>query len=284
MLVLESPASVETMAYGNAPYLFTSSAALLFEAPALLGRARGVVGSLQRYGGEGTLASMAGAGTFLGGGFAVGVQFMHYGLSDGFPDDRDMQSVALTSGSNGVTEFVGSVGYARTLYGIRVGGVLKYAEQAADEVQDGDVAFDFGLGKDVGPLMLTLSGRNFGRDLRLSPGPGSPQAVELESPRQWIFGASTQDFEVGPLDMFVTSQVIRRRDGEYIPAGGVELSYWPVNGYTFRLRGGLQRVVHDERSPLTLGAAFTGDDITVEYAFQSFDGQGNAHRFGIRWQ
>ncbi len=259
MLLLESPASVETMAYGNAPNLFSSSPALLFEAPAMLGRVSGVSAGAQRYGSAGTLASIAGAGEFQGGGFALGVQYMRYGLDDGFPVLRDLQSEALTDGSTGVTEFVGSVGYARTLFGVRAGAVIKYAEVSADASRDGKVAFDFGLAKDVGPVMLTVSGRNFGRNLLLS-------------------------FEVGPLDMFATSQVIRRRDGEYIPAGGVELSYWPVAGYTFRLRGGLQRVPHDERSPFTFGAAFTGDDITIEYAFQSFDGEGNAHRIGLRWQ
>lgn len=284
MLLLESPSSVETMAYGNAPYLYTTSPALLFEAPALLGRARGVAGGLQRYGGEGTLASIAGAGTFQGGGFAVGVQYMRYGLEDGFPASRDLQSEALTDGSTGVTEFVGSVGYARTFFGVRTGAVLKYAEQTADATRDGNLAFDFGLAKDVGPVMLTFSGRNFGGDLLLSPAPDAPQTTELEMPQQLIAGASLDDFEVGPLDMFVTSQVIRRRDGQYIPAGGVEFSYWPVAGYTFRLRGGLQRVPEDERSPFTFGAAFTGDNITIEYAFQSFDGEGNAHRVGLRWQ
>ena len=94
-------------------------------------------------------------------------------------------------------------------------------------------------------------------------------------------GVSTEDFEVGAFDMFLTSQVARRRDGEVIPAGGVEVSYWPVQGYTFRLRAGLQRVVEDGRSPFTFGLAFTGDALTLEYAFQSFDGEGNAHRFGL---
>jgi hypothetical protein len=284
MLVLESPAGVETMAYGNAPNLFTSSPTLLFEAPALLQRAQGVAASFERYGGAGTLASLAGAGEFQGGGFAFGAQYMRYGLDAGFPDMRDIQGVALTDGSTGVTEFVGSVGYARTLFGIRAGAVLKYAEQSANAARSGKAAFDFGLARGVGPVMLSLSGRNFGQNLLLSPGPEGPQAVELEMPQQLIAGATSDDFEVGPLDMFLTTQVTRRRDGEYIPAGGLELSYWPVNGYTFRLRGGLQRVPDDARSPVTFGAAFTGDNITIEYAFQSFDGQGNAHRIGLRWQ
>ena len=94
-------------------------------------------------------------------------------------------------------------------------------------------------------------------------------------------GVSTEQFQLGELDMFFTSQVTRRDDGEIIPAGGVEVSYWPVQGYTFRVRAGAQRVVDDGRSPLTFGLAVTGDALTLEYAFQSFDGDGAGHRFGF---
>lgn len=283
MLVLEAPASTEAMAYGNAPYLWSSSPSLLFQAPALLERASGAVAGFQRYASEGTLASAAAAGDALGGGFAVGLQYMRYGVA-AFPTGRDMQSVALTRGEIGVTEFAGSIAYARTLFGIRAGAVLKYVEQSANRTRESSASVDLGLAKDVGPIMINAAGRNLGGDLRLSPGPSGPQPLDLQLPRQFVLGLSTQDFEVGPLDMFATTQVTRRRDGEYIPAGGVEVSYWPVNGYTFRLRGGLQRVSGDARSPFTFGGAFTGDDITIEYAYQAFDESGNAHRVGLRWQ
>ncbi|MDH3733505.1 MAG: hypothetical protein OEU54_08215 [Gemmatimonadota bacterium] len=283
MLVLEAPASTESMAYGNAPYLFSASPSLIFYAPGLIETTAGVDASLQRYASEGTLASAAAAGSVFGGGFAIGIQYMRYGTAE-FPTIRDVQSQALTEGSIGVSEFVGTIGYARTILGIRTGATLKFAEQSGNATRESGAAFDLGLAKDVGPVMISLAGRNFGGDVTLSPGPEGSQDVTLELPRQYIAGVSVDDFEVGPLDMFLTSQVIRRRDGEYIPAGGVELSYWPVAGYTFRLRGGLQRVAGDDRSPFTYGAAFTGDDITIEYAFQAFDGEGNGHRIGLRWR
>ena len=288
MLALEAPAATEAMAYGNAPYLYSQSSSLLFYSPGLIERAEGVEGSLQTYGGDGTLASIAGAGSVFGGGFAVGVQYMRYG-TDEWPLHQDLQSIALSGGELGVTEFVGTVGYAQTIFGIEAGATLKYLEQSVNLASVSGVAFDFGLAGELGPVMISLAGRNFGGDLDLSgepvaqpPAAARPDRVEL--PQQLIAGASVEDFELGPLDLLATTQVMRRRDGEFIPAGGVELSYWPVVGYTFRLRGGLQRVVEDDRSPVTFGAAFTGDHITIEYAFQSFDGEGNAHRFGIRWQ
>lgn len=288
-LVLEAPASTEAMAWGNAPNLFSRASDLLFYAPALIGRTEGFAAGLQRYGSEGTLASLSGTGSVGLGNFAVGVQYLQY-ETDALAAGQDLQSGALTPGDLGVTEFVGSLGYAREIFGIDAGVVIKYLEQDFGRIEDGTVAFDFGLATEVGPTMVSLTARNLGSDLMLSTVPcvecliPTPASVEVEIPTQLAVGLSTEEFEVGEFDMFVTSQVMRRRDGEVIPAGGLEISYWPVAGYTFRLRAGLQRVVEDARSPLTLGAAFTGDGLTIEYAFQSFDGEGNAHRFGLSWR
>ena len=224
------------------------------------------------------------------GDFAVGVQYFRY-QADGIATLQDLQGVALSPGDLGVTEFVGSLGYAREIFGLDAGIVIKYVEQGFDRVDDQSVAFDLGVATEVGPTMVSLSARNLGSDLELPavpcsacPAPGSATGV-VEMPMQVALGVTTEDFQVGQLDMFLTSQVLRRRDGEVIPAGGLEISYWPVAGYTFRLRAGLQRVVEDDRSPLTFGAAFTGDALTLEYAFQSFDlGEGNVHRFGLSFR
>jgi hypothetical protein len=280
-LVLETPSSTEAMAYGDAPYLFGSDPGLLFYAPGLIRRSAGVAVSLQRYGGEGTLASAAGAAALLGGGLAVGVQYMRYGAITGLPDGRDLQSVALSPGDVGLAEFVASVGYGRTVRGVDVGVVLKHVEQSVDGDADASLALDVGLANEVGPLMISLTARNLGPDLEIEPG---GTTAELELPAQVTAALSIEQFEVGPLDMFLTSRVTRRRDGEVIPAGGWELSYWPLSGYTFRVRAGVQRVVDDARSPFTVGAAFTGDALTIEWAFQPFDGEGSAHRIGLRWR
>ena len=290
MLVLEAPASIETMAYGNAPYLFSDEAGLLFYSPALLEQSSGVAAGFQRYGSKGTLTTLSGAGTGLGGGFAAGLQYMRYGVPLSLPQERDFQSVALTEGERSVTELTGSIGYARTLFGIRTGTALKYLQQTVDSHEDQTWAADFGLAKEVGRAMISLTVRNIGPDLKIverpcpACDPAEPLVIhDLELPSQIAVGVSLEQFEAGEFDMILTSQIMRRRDGEFIPAGGVEISYWPVQGYTFRIRTGLQRVTEDHRSPLTVGAAFTGDDITLEYAFQAFDERGRAHRFGVRW-
>ncbi|WP_423925500.1 hypothetical protein [Candidatus Palauibacter sp.] len=276
-LVLEAPASVEAAAYGNAPYLFGGGSDLLFYAPALIARADGMASGLQRYGSEGTLATLAGKGAVGLGDFAVGLQYLRYS-GRGIAPGPDLQGAAATPDGSPVTEFAASLGYARELFGVFGAGIVaKYLELQFARGLDRAVVLDVGVAREFGPTMVSLAARNLGSDLELH-GRG------VRIPTQLALGVSTERFEVGELDMFLTSQLLRRRDGEIIPAGGVELSYWPVQGYTFRLRAGLQRVVEDERSPFTFGFAFTGDALTVEYAFQAFDVDGDAHRLGLSFR
>ena len=276
-LVLQAPASVEAAAYGNAPYLLGGGADLLFYAPALIGRVDGMAAGLHRYGSEGTLATLASKGSVGLGDFAVGLQYMRHGGS-GAASHPDLQIVAFGDGEP-VTEFAASLGYARALFGVVDAGVVaKYLElHYKRALRDRTLVVDLGVAREFGPAMVSLAVRNLGPDLET-------RDITDRIPTQLALGISTVSFEVGELDMFLTSQIARRRDGEIVPAGGVEISYWPVQGYTFRLRAGLQRVVEDERSPVTLGLAFTGDALTLEYAFQAFDVDGNAHRFGLSFR
>ncbi|MCZ0935007.1 MAG: hypothetical protein OXJ54_07480 [Gemmatimonadetes bacterium] len=279
-LVLQAPASVEAAAYGNAPYLRGGGADLLFYAPALIGRAGGMAASLHRYGSKGTLATLASKGSVGLGDFAVGLQYMRYGGS-GTASLPDLQYAAFGDGEP-ATEFAASLGYARTLFGVVDAGVVaKYVElHFLRALRDRALAVDLGVAREFGPAMVSLTARNLGSDRETRGRPDFTDRI----PTQLALGISTESFEVGELDMFLTSQVARRRDGEIIPAGGVEVSYWPIQGYTFRLRAGLQRVVEDKRSPFTFGLAFTGDALTLEYAFQAFDVEGNAHRFGLSFR
>ena len=73
-------------------------------------------------------------------------------------------------------------------------------------------------------------------------------------PFRVTFGASSNSYVVGPLDLIATAAVSRRRDGDVIPAAGVEVAWWPVRGRTFIGRLGVRRVPGDGASPVTLGA------------------------------
>lgn len=278
-LVLEAPASVAAAALGNAPYLLGGAADLLFYAPALIGRADGFAAGLHRYGSEGTLATLAAKGSVGLGDIAVGLQYLRHG-GPGVASNPDLQAALATPDGSPVTEFAASLGYARELFGLFGAGIAtKYLELQAGGATSRAVIMDLGVAREFGAGMVSLTARNLGPDLDVD---GRVVAI----PTQLALGVSTEGFEVGALDMFLTGQIARRRDGAIIPASGVEISYWPVQGYTFRLRAGLQRVVEDEdaRSPFTFGLALTGDALTLEYAFQAFDVDGNAHRVGLSFR
>lgn len=273
-LVLEAPASVAAAALGNAPHLLGGGADLLFYAPALIGRAGGFAAGLHRYGSEGTLATLAAKGSVGLGDIAVGLQYLRHG-GPATATNPDLQAALAMPDGSPVTEFAASLGYARELFGLFGAGIAtKYLELQAGSETSRAVIMDLGVAREFGAGMLSLTARNLGPDLDVD---GRVVAI----PTQLALGVTTESFEVGALDMFLTGQIARRRDGAIIPASGVEVSYWPVQGYTFRVRAGIQRVVEDARSPFTFGLALTGDALTLEYAFQAFDVDGNAHRIGL---
>ena len=68
--------------------------------------------------------------------------------------------------------------------------------------------------------------------------------------------------------------------------GGVEIGYWPISGRTFVARIGVRQLEEGtDASPLSLGFAFWGDDVVLEWAFRPWEGdETGTHRFGIRWR
>ncbi len=274
-LVLQVPASVEAAAFGNAPNLFGGSADLIFYAPGLIGRSSGVTGSAQLDHGEAVLFTAAGRGSVGLGDFALGLQTLRYS-GDGLTPSPDMQGVLGHNMDNEYSELAASLGYGRSILGLDAGAVLTYTESSLGALRGQSVLVSLGVARELGPLLVAFSARHLGRDPQLSE--------TTKIPREFALGASTRQVWIGELDMLATAEMRVRRDGEVIPAGGVELSYWPVTGYTFRLRFGAERVVADERSPYTFGAAFTGDAITLEYAFQSFGTARAAHRLGLSFR
>ncbi len=152
-------------------------------------------------------------------------------------------------------------------------------EQRIGSNRDATAAFDIGLVRSVFGITWGIAAQNLGPGL--STGTGGP---DVPLPHRVTLAASTSTRPVGPLDLLATAAVSRRRDGEFIPAGGIEISWWPIIGRTFTGRIGLRRVPGDGTSPVTFGAAFTADNFTIEYALEQFDGPGAAHRFGLRWR
>ena len=148
-------------------------------------------------------------------------------------------------------------------------------------------AFDVGASIQVGryrsdatlpsSFRFGLGVQNLGPDLNVD---GS----KLGLAQRVTAGASFQRWLVGPLDLGASAALSREADGTWIPALGGEVAWWPVTGRTFIGWIGIRRVEDGPSKKVTFGAAFRGDALGLEYAFQGFDGFGGAHRLGISWR
>jgi hypothetical protein len=279
-LILELPASTRALGLGDVFVLSTATSDGLFYNPGLVNAARGFGADVQRYRSASTLATVSAATALGSGGVAVGVQMLSFSTTGPTalftPDDA---GDLLLSGGTAASELVATVGYGRVIAGFRVGAAGKVIEQRIGADRDATAAVDVGIVRRFFGITFGLTGQNLGPGLTTG---GFTDAVAL--PSGVTLGASTSSRPVGPLDVTATAAVSRRRDGEIIPAGGVEISWWPVIGRTFTGRVGFRRVPDDSASPVTVGLGFTGDSFTIEYGFEGFDGPGAAHRFGIRWR
>lgn len=275
-LALQLPASARAAALGNAFALAGADADVLFYHPAQIANARGLSGTLAAYGSSALLLSVAAAAEWWSGGIAIGVQALSYGASA-------FDEGAYAGGEGGLgeegplatSEIVGSAGYARSLFGFRVGLVGKLAELRVAGERDVTAAADAGIARGLGPITVALSAQNLGRN----PGLDS---LDARLPRTVTLGAATPQRPAGPFDIALAASISRWEDGTVVPGGGAEIAYWPVRGRTFILRIGGRYVDDSDIRPLTLGAGFIGDRISIDYAFGDFDRGEAAHRVGIR--
>ncbi len=279
-LVLELPASTRALGLGGVFVLSGRTSEAVLHNPGLINTARGFGVDVQRYRSSGTLGTVSAATALGSGGLAVGVQILSFGMPGTTVVDVPFDARALLQpGPVAASEIVGTLGYGRVIKGFRLGVAAKVLEQRIGSNRDATAAFDIGLVRSVFGITWGMAAQNLGPGL--STGTGGP---DVPLPHRVTLGAATSTRPVGPLDLLATAAVSRRRDGEFIPAGGIEISWWPIIGRTFTGRIGLRRVPDDRTSPVTFGAAFTADNFTIEYALEQFDGPGAAHRFGLRWR
>ncbi len=279
-LVLELPASTRALGLGGVFVLSGSTSEAVLYNPGVINTARGFGVDGQRYRSSGTLGTVSAATTIGSGGLAVGVQILSFGMPGATVVDVPFDARALLQpGPVAASEIVGTIGYGRVIKGFRLGVAAKLLEQRIGSNRDATAAFDIGLVRRVFGITWGIAAQNLGPGL--GTGTGGP---DVPLPHRLTLAASTSTRPVGPLDLLATAAISRRRDGEFIPAGGIEISWWPIVGRTFTGRIGLRRVPDDGASPVTFRAAFTADNFTIEYALEQFAGPGAAHRFGLRWR
>jgi hypothetical protein len=255
---------------GAFPIGFTDSDALFYN-PAFADRLRGASLGVQWAGSRTTLYTLSAGTDWLGGAVGFGVMAADYRTSPPF-DSLELALWAPQSNS----ERAALVAYSRRILGLRLAATGKLLEQRLADERNVTAAADVATGIQLGFLALGLAVQNIGPGIELG-------GREYDLPLRAALNAGTIGaMPMGPLDLAAAAELAWTRHGELVPAGGIELSYWPVSGRTFFLRLGGRRALEGEK-PWTLGAGFAGDKLALDYAWAPYD-RGSMHRLGIRWR
>ena len=273
-VVLQLPASARAVGFGNA-YVAIRDPEAVFYNPAQLGVRPGVAMSLAQY--HSTAAAGAVASSFVFGpiGFGVGVQFLDFDAAAPlYPALAPNGEALLAGGSFPASSLVASVAAEMAYKGIRWGVAGKFAEDRVGVVRDGVPLADVGAAKEFGPGTAGIVIQNLGGSPRVG---GTAAALPTRITLGYAAAAP-----VGPFDAVASAAVSGRRGGRVSPAGGIELGYMPIDGVSFAGRVGGRLPEKNAESPLTLGASFTFDRISIDYGFEPYQGEGSAHRVGLR--
>jgi hypothetical protein len=276
--VLELPASTRAMALGDAYMMNANHADALFYHPALLADASGFGLEVQRWGNQSTSSAASAALQWLGGGIGIGLITLQYsGPGSGTSAAPTGQDHLFESGTWPVSERVAVLGYARELFGIDFGVAGKLVEERIDLAQESVALLDVGAATDLGPLRVALTVRDWGEDPLVDP---------VESTPRVVLGAGSYGRPLGIFDVGLTAAAHWSEDRTTV-SGGLEVGYWPIRGRTFVGRVGFQDPpAGSAMSAVSMGFAYWGDNVTIEWAFRPRDGadEGGTHRFGLRWR
>ncbi len=298
-IVLEVPTSTRALGLGGAFHGGQRESDALFASPGHLTNPTGMEAAFQEWGSGGTLVQMSAGADWWSGGVALGVRALGYGPSfrGSTGSEEGTRGSGLDgSGSDGagpgwlsddVSELQLAVGYGRVSWGFRmgaVGSVLQFRTGGRDETTG---ALSLGAARSVGPVALSASALNLGGGLETPPLAGdidladmTPSALALS--REIALGAASRTYPLGPLDVGAAARLSFHEGGMTTYGGGLEVSYWPIQGRTFTVRVGA-REAHD-RSNLrwwTAGAGFRGDRLGLDYALMPFEGGTVSHRIGL---
>jgi hypothetical protein len=287
-LILRLPASTRALSMGNVG-IASRDDDVLFYNPAQLVAARGTSLSVEQFSPSARAGALSSVSRLNTGGIAVGATIAEF-ESPGFvyPVSRgDM----LGRGSNIGTSASLVLGIAQAAKGTRIGGSVKYVEERIANTRNNRGLLDLGLARDFFGYAVGLSVQNIGKSFAPTPlvhpslGPADeplPGSIYAPStmPLRTTLGAG-RAIPAGPLDVFATGAVSVLRDGFVTPAGGAEIGYSWLDGYSIILRGGARRPERGE-GPMTAGAGFIMDRLSIDYALETLSGSRVGHRIGLR--
>jgi hypothetical protein len=288
--VLSLPASTRALGMGNVG-VASRDDDVLFYNPAQLAIARGMSASGERYSPSARGGALSSVTRFNNGGIAVGMTMVNYDppgpTLPSTPGELSHRGVGSASSLDAV------IGLAQVYKSVRVGVAAKYVEDQLPDVRIGRAAFDVGLAKDFSRFYsVGLAVQNIGGSttypcptctLALSDRPPNPPlTIRARSPLRTTLGVATAR-QLGPFDAAATLGVSLLR-GEWMPpAGGAELGYSWLDGYSIAVRLGASAPSPSE-SRATGGIGFTMDRLTLDYAAESvWSGKSVVqHRIGLR--
>jgi hypothetical protein len=278
-LVLRLAGGTRGLGFGDA-YVAGRGPEAIFYNPAQLGTAPGMTLGVERFGSASTLGSYA-ATMGVGGTFSAGfgAQYLDYGAATGvFPTRPGLLD---TRGPLAAASLAATAALAFRWKGVRWGAGAKYLAERVPAGRGDGGALDLGAARDVGRFTLGLAAQNLGSHLTVAG-----QRADL--PTRVTAGAALNRYPISTyFDLAASAAVSRERDGRIVPAGGVELSYVPLEGWLFQVRAGARRVEGGptpHRQPYTLGATAALDRLALDYGFEAIQGGHAAHRIGIRIQ
>jgi len=287
-IVLLLPAGARTLATGNVGVAGRDDDVLFFN-PAQLAVARGFSASGERYSPTASGGSLSAVTRFSKGGIGIGMRMADYRVAHGeLPVDRETM---LDAGGNPATSIEASVGLAEVYKGVRGGIAAKYVEDDAGDVRVSRAAFDVGVSKDLMRFYTVgLAVQNLATDIavpcsetrRCGVTPGGPAGgtTSLFLPLRTTLGVAGAK-PVGALDVAGTAAVSLLRGTFVVPAGGAEVGYSWLDGYSVAVRAGGRRPLPGERA-VTAGAGLTMDRLSIDYALETLSGGRIGHRIGLR--
>jgi len=274
-VVLQLPASTRAIGFGNA-YVAVREAEAVFYNPANAGGRNLLAASAERYGTEAVAGAFAGAYAFGRAGVGIGAQLLDYHVTAArYPELAPNGEQLTQSGPFPASSLVATVGLAIPFKGVRWGVAAKVAQDRVSTGRDGVLLADLGAAKEIGPVSVGLSVQNLGTNPNVL---GTSATV----PTRATLGVAGAGLPVGPVDFAASAALSVRRGGRVSPAGGGEFSYMPIDGVIVAGRLGARYPESDAELPITMGASFTFDRVTLDYAFEPYQGEGSGHRVGLR--
>lgn len=277
----ELPASTRAMALGDAYMIGAGQPDALYYHPALLTGSSGLSVDMQRWGPDTNAASVTAATQWFGGdiGVAVGLRTLQYSApAPGVAAAPPGQDHLFEIGGTPVSERIAVLGVSRGILGFEVGASVKLLEERVGGVRAAVTRVDIGAAHEIGPLTLAVTLQDWGYE------PVGPRGDV--GPARAVYGLGSYGWEVGILDIGATATA-SVSDGNTWFGGGVEVGYWPLQGRTIVARLGFRGVPEgDGARPVTLGLAYWGDTLIVEWGFHPVADapDGGTHRLSIGWR